>query len=245
MEQPASTNTSSSDLLSPKPAVISTSPLIKPTQPTTPIPLTRTVLYLDPNEVIIEPTPNRLEISYNTARFHGLLSNIRASRRNIVPIDVRFIPGTPGRYVLISGERRLRACRLAQVPVLVLIAASGTDANDSLNRLRENIGRQDLSPWETAQQVKAVQSQLQPIKNYELAALLGVSASMISRALDLCSLPGDIYRPSLPVADRHPIRICLQTQVCTGRGSGCGTDRSRCDPRGDPTAFSPARRRTN
>lgn len=155
---------------------------------------TRTVLLLDPHVVTIAPTPNRIEISYDTPRFHALLSSIQASRGNVVPIEVRLIPGTPDRYVLISGERRLRACRLAQVPVLALIAAEGSVADDGLNRLRENTGRQDLSPWETAQQVKALQFQLQPIKNYELAALLGVSASMVSRAFDLCSLPGDVIQ---------------------------------------------------
>lgn len=155
---------------------------------------TRTVLYLDPHAVIIAPTPNRIDISYDTPRFHALLSSIRASRGNVVPIEVRLIPGTPNRYVLVSGERRLRACRLAQVPVLALIAASDSAADDGLNRLRENTGRQDLSPWEAAQQVQALQVQLQPIKNYELAAILGVSASMISRALDLCSLPKDVIQ---------------------------------------------------
>lgn len=155
---------------------------------------TRTVLHLDPHTVIIAPTPNRIEISYDTPRFHALLASIQASRGNIVPIEVRLIRGTPDRYVLISGERRLRACCLAQVPVLAMIAIEGAAADDGLNRLRENTGRQDLSPWETAQQVKALQAQLQPIKNYELAALLGVSASMVSRALDLCGLPGDVIQ---------------------------------------------------
>ncbi|SFF24394.1 ParB family protein [Paracidovorax wautersii] len=169
----------------------------QPTAPSSTSPTshpTRMVLYLDPHAVIIAPTPNRSEISYNTPRFHALLSSIQASRGNIVPIEVRLIPGTPDRHVLISGERRLRACRLAQVPVLAIIASEGSAADDSLNRLRENTGRQDLTPWESAQQVKALQAQLQPIKNYEIAALLGVSASMVSRSLDLCSLPGDVIQ---------------------------------------------------
>jgi len=55
--------------------------------------------------------------------------------------------------------------------------------------IRENTGRDELSPYEISQQLKYVAATLKPATQGEQAALLGISGSKVSRAEDLAALP--------------------------------------------------------
>jgi ParB/RepB/Spo0J family partition protein len=156
------------------------------------IPSARIVVLLDPAMVVLSTRPNRSAASFETPEFEMLYLSILANDGNVTPIEVRRLEGNPVIYELVSGERRLRACILAGVQVLAMLAEPNTESNDGLNRLRENTGRQELRPWEVGQQVRAVYEQLKPITGVELASHLGMSQAAISRALDISSLPQDM-----------------------------------------------------
>lgn len=147
------------------------------------------VVYLDPDCIDVPDAPNRLPESFDSEEFEKLRLSIVASGGNLEPIKVRQIQSDPPHYRLIFGERRLRACKLAQVKVLALIAATGTEAQDCLDHLRENLGREDLSPYEFGEQVRNAMETMKPITRTALAAELGVSLALVSRALDLSALP--------------------------------------------------------
>jgi ParB family chromosome partitioning protein len=153
------------------------------------IPLARIVILLDPTTVVLSARPNRSAASFDTPEFEMLYQSILANGGNVTPIEVRRLEGNAAIYELVSGECRLRACILARVQVLAMLAEPHTESNDGLNRLRENTGRQELRPWDAGQQVRAVYEQLKPISGVELAARLGMSQAAISRALDISSLP--------------------------------------------------------
>lgn len=151
--------------------------------------LARMVILLDPTTVVLSARPNRSAASFDSPEFEMLYQSILANGGNVTPIEVRRLKENTEIYELVSGECRLRACILARVQVLAMLAEPHTESNDGLNRLRENTGRQELRPWDAGQQVRAVYEQLKPISGVELAALLGMSQAAISRALDISSLP--------------------------------------------------------
>jgi ParB/RepB/Spo0J family partition protein len=95
-----------------------------------------------------------------------------------------------GRYIVIAGERRLRAARLAGLPTIdAIVVAERT----SVDRVRveaviENLQRSDLSPLEAANAYRDLLSRW-GVSQAELARRLGVSTSKISRALTLLEAP--------------------------------------------------------
>jgi len=160
-------------------------------------PVTEFVILLDPHSVRIPDTPNRTESAFENENFEELRQGIRAKGRNLQPIMVRWVAkseGVPAHWELVWGERRLRACRDTGVSVRAIEAKADSPAEDYLDRIRENRGRADLSPWEFCQQVRHALDQPPGLKKIELAAKIGCSVSTISRAYDMACLPHDVVR---------------------------------------------------
>lgn len=157
----------------------------------TPEPLVSTVgviVLLDPNSIVIPKDPNRLPRAPEDERDQELLHSILAAGGNQVPIQVRQISVDPVRYLLVSGERRLIASKAGRLPVRAMVMASAEPTHDCLDRLRENLGRADLSPWEFSQQVRHALMTTR-MEQSDLAKALGVSLSKVNRAADLGDLP--------------------------------------------------------
>ena len=108
-----------------------------------------------------------------TVALHGVLQ----------PLLVRADPDDAARFLLIAGERRLRAARaagLAEVPVLVRADGPGEDLHLALI---ENLQRAEMSPIEEAEAFRrALTGRL---TQRRLADLLGVSASLVRESLAL------------------------------------------------------------
>lgn len=165
------------------------SPLRKPGLPKTPL----VIHELDPHAVIVPDTFNRLKDFADDPKFEELRINIASAGRNSQPILVRAIEGQPGRYLLVFGERRLRACQLEGLKVHAMVIGAETPPEaDCIERIRENTGRDELSAYEIAQQLKHAATTLKPGTQGELAALLGISSSKVSRAKDLAALPDEM-----------------------------------------------------
>lgn len=113
---------------------------------------------------------------------HGLLQ----------PIAVRPKPLGAG-YVIIAGERRWRAARLAGLDEVPVIIKDVTDEQAAALALIENLQREDLDPIEVAEGCR------QLIDKYGLtqesaAKKLGKSRSAVTNSLRLLALPEDVRR---------------------------------------------------
>ncbi|MFO0702691.1 MAG: ParB/RepB/Spo0J family partition protein [Candidatus Andersenbacteria bacterium] len=130
------------------------------------------------------PLPE-LETLAASIKTHGILEPLVVS------------PGaTTGQFVLVAGERRLRAAELAglaKVPVVV----RDTDDREKLElALIENIQRQDLNPLEEARALKQLLEDFK-LNHNEVAARVGRSRPAVSNILRLLELAPEAQRALL------------------------------------------------
>ena len=105
--------------------------------------------------------PEGLEELAESIKVHGILQ----------PLSVR---RTAGGFVLVSGERRLRAARLAGLREVPCIVVEVDDTASSLLALVENLQRRDLDFWEEAQALDKL------IRTYHLR-LLKLSPALLEK----------------------------------------------------------------
>ena len=96
-------------------------------------------------------------------------------------------------YIIIAGERRWRAARLAGLDEVPVIIKDVTDEQAAALALIENLQREDLDPIEVAEGCR------QLIDKYGLtqesaAKKLGKSRSAVTNSLRLLALPEDVRR---------------------------------------------------
>jgi ParB/RepB/Spo0J family partition protein len=108
------------------------------------------------------------------------------------PIVVRQI--APHRYLLIHGERRLRAIRDVLKEDTIL-ARSVNDSEDErelrLVQITENVHREDYEPLELAEELGALKHDY-GLSNNELAELLHLSKGWVSKKLSLLEAPAEV-----------------------------------------------------
>ena len=135
----------------------------------------------------IEPNRNQPRREFNESALNELADSI-AKHGLIQPIVVR--PTTDGRYMIIAGERRWRACRIAgvnEVPVMI----KDTDDRTLMElALIENLQREDLNAVEEALGYRALIDEFK-LTQEEVASRMGKSRSAVTNALRLLSLNDD------------------------------------------------------
>jgi len=99
----------------------------------------------------------------------------------------------PGRYELIMGERRWRACELAGIDVIPAIVRETSDDDMLREALMENLHREQLNPLEEA---AAYQQLLDDFAatHEELARRIGRSRPHISNTIRLLNLPPAVQK---------------------------------------------------
>ncbi|MEA2023286.1 MAG: ParB/RepB/Spo0J family partition protein [Actinomycetota bacterium] len=107
------------------------------------------------------------------------------------PVVVR--PGdADGTYVLIAGERRLRAAAMAGLATIpAVIRASESDERDLTEALIENIQRKDLSPLEEAAAYRNLLEDF-GMTHEQVATRVAKSRSAVTNTLRLLQLPAQI-----------------------------------------------------
>jgi len=134
----------------------------------------------------ISPNPNQPRSYFDTDKLEQLAASIR-EKGVIQPLLVT--RGKGNRYVLIAGERRLRAAKMAacdEVPVVVM--APGSDNEGLELALIENIQRHDLNPIEEAMAYARLLEEFQ-LTQEEVAKKVGRQRSTITNTLRLLGLP--------------------------------------------------------
>lgn len=105
-----------------------------------------------------------------------------------VPINVHE-KDSSGKYVIIQGERRWRAAKLAGLKKIPVIIDEEVIENDkrTLMQLTENIQRDDMRPLEIARAMKSLADT--GMSSSEIGRRLGRSHTYVSMYLNLCELP--------------------------------------------------------
>lgn len=134
----------------------------------------------------ISANPNQPRSHFDAEKLQQLADSIR-EKGVIQPLLVT--RGSGNRYVLIAGERRLRAAKLAgrdEVPVVVM--DEGGDRESLELALIENIQRHDLNPIEEAMAYARLMEEFQ-LTQEEVAKKVGRQRSTITNVLRLLQLP--------------------------------------------------------
>lgn len=92
------------------------------------------------------------------------------------------------RYIIIAGERRYRAARLAGLKEVPVIIKEYSEAELMEVSLVENLQREDLNPIEEAQAMRMLMDE-HNLTQDELSSRLGKSRSAVANTLRLLSLP--------------------------------------------------------
>ncbi|QXZ10723.1 ParB/RepB/Spo0J family partition protein [Comamonas sp. Y33R10-2] len=194
--------------------------------------LSSALLLLAAESIDVGTSPNRLEESFDSDEFFLLADSILHNRGNVQPIAVRElapheIPSdSPLRYRLISGARRLRACKMHQLPVLAIVQKV-QPTRELIDRLVENHLRQPLSPYELGMQLQHILASSQSVSRRELARVVGLDVSVVQKAIDIAALPASViaafssaseiqYRDAKPLKDavtmaRDPVIACAES----------------------------------
>lgn len=139
------------------------------------------LLQLSPD--VIRPNPDQPRRSFDDAPLQSLAQSIR-QHGILQPLTVR---KTPTGYVLIAGERRLRAAKLAGCQTVPCLLMEMEDKQSALLALVENLQREDLHYLEEAAAIAKLMADYE-LSQEEAAKKLGRSQSAVANKLRLLRL---------------------------------------------------------
>jgi ParB family chromosome partitioning protein len=145
----------------------------------------KAVLSLSPD--LLRANPDQARKSFDPAELEELAASIR-EHGIISPIIVE--DAGDGTYIIVAGERRTRAARLAGLTEVPVILRDYSDEKRMEVSLIENVQRADLNPVEEAAAYKKLM-ELTGLSQDEVAAKVGKNRSTVANALRLLRLsPG-------------------------------------------------------
>ena len=137
---------------------------------------------------LVDPKSDQPRKYFDKEALEELAESIRENGL-LQPILVREYGA--GRYQIIAGERRFRACKLAGLTEIPSIILDRDDRAAAQIALIENIQREDLNPLEEALAYKALKDEYEMTQE-ELSEKLGKSRSAIANSIRLLDLPEEI-----------------------------------------------------
>ena len=136
----------------------------------------------------IEPNPYQPRVRFDEDALRELAASI-ATLDVVQPLTVRRLG--PDRYQLISGERRLRASKLAGLADVPAYVRTADDQGLLEMAIVENVQRADLNPIETAVGYQRLIDEV-GLTHEALSERLGKRRSTITNALRLLRLPPEL-----------------------------------------------------
>lgn len=133
----------------------------------------------------IEPDPGQPRKTFDDETLAELSASI-AEHGLLQPIAVR--PKPSGGYLIVAGERRWRASRMAGLTEVPVIVKDVTDEQAMELALVENLQREDLDPVEEAVGIRELMTRCD-LTQEQAARKLGKSRSALANSLRLLSLP--------------------------------------------------------
>ena len=159
--------------------------------------------------------PTALDELATSIKIHGVIQPILVTPRH-------------NRYMIVAGERRFRASKIAEMKTIRAIIKDMDDAQVKEIALLENIQRQDLNPIETARALKEL-GETYGWTQEALADRLGKSRSVIANTLRLLTLCPEVidliekgklsagHARSLVVVTNPEVQLKLANQVMNNK----------------------------
>ena len=138
----------------------------------------------------IYPNPNQPRKNFDEQALRELADSIK-KHGVIMPIVVN--DDDSGKYMIIAGERRFRATKLAGLNSIPVIIRKYTTREIKEISLIENLQREDLNPIEAASAMKQLMVDYKLTQD-ELAERIGKSRPAIANTLRLLSLTPDVMQ---------------------------------------------------
>jgi ParB family transcriptional regulator, chromosome partitioning protein len=133
----------------------------------------------------IDPNPYQTRMEFDAELLQDLAESIRGNGV-VQPIVVR--PGTGGRYLLVLGERRCRASKLAGQHTIPAIVRRVSDQQAAEMTVVENLQRQDLNCLEQARAFSKLSQQF-GLTQQQIGERVGLSRESVSNYMRLLKLP--------------------------------------------------------
>lgn len=157
------------------------------------------LLMLKPDDII--PCAHQPRKNFDGYELQTLADSISVSGI-IQPLTVR--KGENGKYILISGERRLRAAKIAGLRRIPCVLHRTDETTSALYALTENMQRADLNFFEEAEAIQRLIIDF-GLTQSEVAVRLGMATSTISNKLRLLKLSPEIQNrlSAANLTERH------------------------------------------
>jgi ParB family chromosome partitioning protein len=141
----------------------------------------------------LHPDPDQPRREFDEEELARLAESLR-TKGQMQPIRVRWTEAEKA-WVIVSGERRWRAAKLAGLAALTCVEVKGELTADEIleDQLVENALRTDLKPGEQATAYKTLMDR-RGLSAHQLAERLSLSAMTVVRALALLELPASVQQ---------------------------------------------------
>ncbi len=136
----------------------------------------------------VEPNPKQPRRDFDEQSLQELANSIKL-HDIIQPITVSRLPS--GKYRLVSGERRLRAAKIAGIRDIPAYIRQTNDAQLLELALLENLQREDLNAMEISLSYKRMMEELEYTQE-QVAERMGKDRSTVANFIRLLKLPPDI-----------------------------------------------------
>lgn len=158
-------------------------------------------------------------------RMYGVLQPLVVTRKEVFHEGA----GMTVEYELISGERRLRASKLAGLAAVPALIRSGEEAPQLKLEMAiiENLQREDLNPVDRARSFERLAKEFN-LKQSQIADKVGKSREYVSNSMRILLLPDEMInaleegriseghtRPLLMLADRPEEQVVLFKEIMT------------------------------
>lgn len=191
----------------------------------TPIVESKSVDELNIND--ITPNPNQPRKHFDQEALQELADSIKV-HGVIQPLVVNKLEN--GKYMIIAGERRWRASKLAGLDKVPVVIKNYSDKQVKEISIIENLQREDLNPIESARAIKQLMEEYS-LTQEVVAERIGKSRSNIANTLRLLSLYPDVVKmvedgrlssghaKTLVTITDTTAQIKLARQACDGKMS--------------------------
>ena len=137
------------------------------------------------------PNPNQPRKTFDDAKLRELSNSIKHSGLLQPIIVAKGQNENSGKYIIIAGERRYRATKLAGLDKIKAVIIDIAEKDILKNAIIENVQREDLNPVEEANGYKHIIEDF-GYTHDQLAKEVGKSRSHITNLLRILNLPSEV-----------------------------------------------------
>jgi ParB family chromosome partitioning protein len=138
---------------------------------------------------MVSPNPRQPRRSVHPEELEELTASIR--EHGVLQPLIVTVGNTDGQYILIAGERRLQAARLAGLASVPVLVRQATDQQRLELAIIENVQRSDLSALEEAEAYRQLAEDFD-LSHEDIAARVGKSRVAVTNTLRLLRLPDSV-----------------------------------------------------